>query len=139
MKNSFLPLAIFVACISAASCNNAANTETNSDSTGVRTDTAGTLHDTSSVRPDTSASTFNNQPVDEESRKFITEATSGGQMEVTLGKLAQENGSNARVKEFGAMMIKDHTDATNQLKNIAHSLNVPVSDSLSKMHQHHVE
>jgi len=139
MKNSFLPLAIFVACI-AVSCNNAAHTDANSDSTGVnRTDTAGTLHDTSSVRPDTSTSSVNTQPLDDATRKFITEATSGGNLEVKLGNIAQTNGSNPRVKEFGAMMIKDHTDATNQLKGIAQSLNVPVSDSLSKMHQGHVD
>jgi putative membrane protein len=77
--------------------------------------------------------------LDENSRKFIIEATSGGNLEVKLGNLAQTNGSNPRVKEFGAMMIKDHSDANNQLKNIAQSLNVPVSDSLSKMHQRHVD
>ena len=137
MKNSFLPLVIFVAGIT-ASCNNAANTDTNADSTGVnQRDTA--LRDTSSSRPDTSTSSLNNQPLDEEGRKFITEATSGGNLEVKLGNLAQTNGSNPRVKEFGAMMIKDHSDANNQLKNIAQSFNVPVSDSLSKMHQKHVD
>jgi len=139
MKNSFLPLAIVVTCM-AVSCNNAANRDASSDSTGVnRTDTAGTMRDTTSVRPDTSTSSLNRQPIDEDTRKFITEATSGGNLEVKLGNIAQTNGSNPRVKEFGAMMIKDHTEATNQLKSIAQSLNVPVSDSLSKMHQGHVD
>jgi len=138
MKNYILPFAIIATCIS-SSCNNAANTDNNADSTDViRTDTAGTLHDTTSVRPDTTTTSYN-QPVDEDSRKFITEATSGGMLEVRLGNIAQENGANPRVKEFGAMMIKDHTDATNQLKTIARSLNVNVSDSLMKDHQRHVD
>lgn len=139
MKNSLLPLAVLVTCLT-VSCNNAANTDTNSDSTDVnRTDTAGVLRDTSGVRPDTSTSTLNSQPLDEDSRKFIIEATSGGNLEVKLGNLAQTNGSSPRVKEFGAMMIKDHSDANNQLKNIAQSFNLQVSDSLSKMHQRHVD
>ena len=137
MKNYILPLAIVATCI-AGSCNNAANTDNQTDSANViRTDTSGTLHDTTSVRPDTT--TYSQQPLDENSRKFITEATSGGMLEVRLGNIAQENGSNPRVKEFGAMMIKDHTDATNQLKSIAKSLNVNVTDSLMKEHQRHVD
>jgi len=136
MKNYLLPLAI-VAALTASSCNNASNNSGTSDSTDVRTDTSGALRDTTSVRPDTVSS--NSQPVDDDSRKFMTEATSGGMLEVKLGNIAQENGANPRVKEFGAMMIKDHTDATNQLKTIARSLNVNVSDSLMKEHQHHVD
>ena len=139
MKSFILPFAFITSSI-VCSCNNSSNLDNSADSTAAtHSDTTGLIQDSATVRPESNASSSNTQPVDEACRKFITEATSGGSLEVRLGNLAQENGSNPRVKEFGAMMIKDHTDATNQLKNIAHSLNVQVSDILMKEHQHHVD
>ena len=36
--------------------------------------------------------------------------------EIELGKLASERASNAQVKQYGQMMVKDHTAAGNELK-----------------------
>jgi putative membrane protein len=54
---------------------------------------------------------------------------------VELGQLAQEKSSNASVKEFGGMMVSDHTAANEKLKTIAASKNVklPTSPSVEQM------
>ena len=71
-------------------------------------------------------------PVDKASADFAVEAAHGGMMEVALGKLAQEKGMNNRVKDFGAMMITDHTAADDKLKMIASSKNITLPDGLSE-------
>lgn len=49
---------------------------------------------------------------------FVMKALQGSMMEVELGKLAQQNTSNPRVKAFGEMMINDHQSAGNELRQI---------------------
>jgi putative membrane protein len=71
------------------------------------------------------------KPVQADASNFAVEAANGGMMEVELGKIAQENASNPRVKAFGEMMVKDHTEAGNNLKSIASSLNIALPDSVS--------
>jgi putative membrane protein len=50
---------------------------------------------------------------------FYKKAAEGGTAEVELGKLAQEKSPTASVKEFGAMMVTDHSAANDKLKGIA--------------------
>ena len=58
---------------------------------------------------------------------FAVKAANGGMMEVELGKIAQDNASSPRVKAFGAMMVKDHSEANSNLKGIANSLNIAIA------------
>ena len=62
---------------------------------------------------------------------FAVAAADGGQLEVDLGKLAVEKGSNKKVKAFGAMMVKDHSKANKELKAIAGMKNIKLPDALS--------
>ena len=71
------------------------------------------------------------KPVQADASNFAVEAANGGMMEVELGKIAQDNASSPRVKAFGAMMVKDHTEAGDNLKQIATSLNIALPDSVS--------
>jgi putative membrane protein len=71
------------------------------------------------------------KPVQSDASDFAVQAANGGMMEVILGKVALENASSARVKAFGEMMVKDHTEAGNKLKDIASSLNIALPDSVS--------
>jgi len=63
--------------------------------------------------------------------KFAVEAANGGMAEVILGKLAMEKASDPRVKDFGAMMVKDHSQANAELKKIAAARNITLPDSIS--------
>src|SRR4029453_3801856 len=55
--------------------------------------------------------------------------------EVQLGKMASEKGSNADVKSFGQMMVKDHTQANNDLKKVASQLNVQPPAQIDQKHK----
>jgi putative membrane protein len=50
---------------------------------------------------------------------FVDEAATGGMAEVELGKLASTKGANPEVKEFGQMMVTDHSKANDELKALA--------------------
>ena len=65
---------------------------------------------------------------------FYKDLAEGGLAEVNAGNLAQEKASDAKVKEFAAMMVKDHSAANDKLKSLADSKGVklPSSPSLSQ-------
>jgi len=63
-------------------------------------------------------------PLEKEDAQFAFKAASGGITEVVLGKLAEQKGKNLRVKNFGMMMVKDHTKANNKLMALAKSKNI---------------
>jgi putative membrane protein len=64
---------------------------------------------------------------------FLKSAAEGGMSEVELGQLAQQKATSPAVKDFGAMMVKDHTAANNKLKALAASKQVSLPDSSSVM------
>ena len=64
---------------------------------------------------------------------FLKNAAEGGMAEVELGQLAEQKALNPAVKDFGAMMIKDHTAANQKLKALAASEQVSLPDSPSMM------
>lgn len=77
-------------------------------------------------------------PVDKESSDFAVKAANGGMMEVELGKIAQEKGVSQRVKDFGAMMVRDHGKANDELKAIAGNKNIALPDSVGSDHHDHI-
>jgi putative membrane protein len=64
---------------------------------------------------------------------FFKSAAEGGMSEVELGQLAQQKGASPAVKDFGAMMVKDHTAANDKLKALAASKQISLPDSSSAM------
>lgn len=64
---------------------------------------------------------------------FYKNAAEGGMSEVELGQLAQQKAANPSVKDFGAMMVKDHSAANDKLKALAASKQVSLPDSPSMM------
>ena len=68
-------------------------------------------------------------------QNFIKEAASGGLMEVEMGKYAQQNAMNPRVKSFGAMMVRDHSKANDELKSIATSKNMALPTTMEDKHR----
>ena len=57
-------------------------------------------------------------------RQFVMDRIAGGAREIQLAHLAEQRGASADVKQFAAMMIKDHTKAGEQLKEIAARENI---------------
>jgi putative membrane protein len=59
---------------------------------------------------------------------FYRSLAEGGMAEVDLGKLASDKAADPSVKDFGAMMVKDHSAANQELKSLAASKNVSLPD-----------
>ena len=68
-------------------------------------------------------------------QNFILAAAQGGMTEVRLGDLAAQNGTRADVKDFGQMMVKDHSAINADLKALASQKGVTLPDSLDTKHQ----
>jgi putative membrane protein len=58
---------------------------------------------------------------DNPDESFFKNAAEAGIAEVEAGKMAESKGTSAAVKEFAAMMVKDHSAANAKLKKIAMS------------------
>jgi putative membrane protein len=68
-------------------------------------------------------------------KTFIMKAANGGMTEVEAGKAAAEKGASDAVKDFGTRMVKDHSKANDQLKEVASKMGVSVPDKVDAMHQ----
>ena len=114
-------------------CGNGSNDTTSTDSSTVTTTTT----DTSMSSPSAMSATTDTSMADD--RDFVMEAASGGLMEVTLGNLAKANAASAQVKEFGAMMVTDHTKANNELKAVAAKKNITLPETPMEKQQKHID
>jgi putative membrane protein len=68
---------------------------------------------------------------DEGDAKFAVDAANGGMAEVALGKLAEGKAVNAKVKEFAAMMVADHSKANDELMALAQAKNITLPQAVS--------
>lgn len=66
---------------------------------------------------------------------FIKKAANGGMTEVELGKIAAEKGQSQDVKDFGNRMVKDHSKANDELKEVAGKMNAKVPGKLNAKHK----
>lgn len=82
-----------------------------------------------------SAVLTDNNNVQNKDEDFIKEAANGGLMEVELGKYAQEHAMSPRVKNFGAMMVRDHTKANDELRSLAARKNINVPSTIDDKHR----
>lgn len=138
MKKIILPLSLVASLTFAVGCGGADSTETtNSDSTTTISKTTDTSTDASSSNSQVIGSGTDTSMA--EDREFVMEAASGGLMEVALGKLAATNAASAQVKEFGRMMVADHTKANAELKAVAAKKDITISASPIEKHQKHID
>ena len=72
-------------------------------------------------------------------KNFILAAAQGGMTEVKLGELAATGGMRDDVKEFGQMMVKDHTAINDDLKTLAAQKGITLPHRLAAEHQSMVD
>jgi len=65
---------------------------------------------------------------------FIKEAAQGGMMEVKMGQTAKDHGQNADVKNYGEMLVKDHTKANDKLSKLAGQKGVNLAKEMEPKH-----
>jgi putative membrane protein len=68
-------------------------------------------------------------------RDFYAKAAAGGMAEVETGALAQVKGNSAAVRDFGEMMVRDHTKANDKLKQIAGRKNIELPTEPDAQHK----
>ena len=91
---------------------------TKMDSTG--TDTSG--HGKMAAVPPT---------VSKGDQDFVVNAANGGMTEIRASTIAQQQATDAEVKKYAAMMIKDHTAAADSLKMVASKKNLTLPADIS--------
>lgn len=119
----------FAICFSALafiSCNNS------SDGEAMNADTSNSTANSDSINNSTSgtgSTATNSTPLTKDDSNFVHEAAIGGMMEVEAGNLAQQNAANQSVKDFGGMMVTDHSKANSELQGLAssHALTLPAA------------
>lgn len=72
----------------------------------------------------TSAALAQSKAADKDSVKFIKNAIEANYAEIDAGKLAQEKGNSDAVKQYGAMLVKDHAANNDKAKQVASQLGV---------------
>ena len=125
MKKINVIIPLFLGAVIASCNSNKSGTSTTNDSS---------QNQMSSSKDGSTTPHLNND--DEE---FIKKALGGGMMEVELGKIAQTNASDKQVKEFGEMMVTDHSKAGDELKSLAASKKVQLPDDPLKEHKEHID
>lgn len=74
------------------------------------------------------------QTLNDADKAFVKKAASGGKMEVELGQMAKTKAKSQEVKDFGAMMVKDHGKANDELKQILRKKNMKVPKRMEVKH-----
>lgn len=130
MKTKIFSLLVMGGAIAFAACQGTGDgTPSDTDSTAIESAPDNTRVDD---RDSLSGTTL-----DDNTKDFVMEASSGGMMEVELGQLAQQKATSQRVKDFGAMMVRDHNKANEDLKTaVGGKLTVPAT--MTDKHQRHV-
>ena len=137
MKKLSIPFLFLTATFIFISCNN--RDENGSTDTSNTNSSHSVTDSTRGDKPANTSSTVNNNIApNKESADFVTKAASGGMLEVQLGQLAQQNAKSQRVKDFGNMMVTDHSKANEELKSLAASNNITISPTLLPPHQQHI-
>lgn len=135
IKKSFV---LFMVMLSMAACNNRdenGSTDTsNTNSSKAVTDSTRGDKPSNMIAPQTAGTTATKESID-----FATKAAGGGMMEVEAGKLAQQNAKSQRVKDFGNMMVGDHSKANDELKGLATANNITMPARLPDDLQKHID
>lgn len=132
MKILINACAIGLLTISCFGCNNsgqADSTKDAKDSNTVKMDSAGGSKTSGSI-PTT---------VSKEDAQFVVNTANAGMTEVQMGQIAQQKATGKDVKDFGAMMVTDHTSAGDKLKALAATKNITLPAAISPDMQTNVD
>ena len=116
------------------SCN---NDDSKKDSVEKAND-ANDIKDTTSMSS-AKKDTMGTMAVNDDVADFAVKAANGGMMEVDLGKLAEQKGVSKGVKDFGTMMVKEHSKLNDELKSLAASKNITLPTTVGSDMQKQID
>lgn len=125
-----LPVTLLTLSLFAQACNSNRKSNT-ADSTSTDTTVADTTN-----RP--AGGTTNNMKNGTPVNQFLEQAAIGGMVEVQMGKIGQQKASLQRIKDFAAMIEKDHTEANAQLSTLASTKSFKLPAELPAMKKEHL-
>ena len=139
MKKMNLVLACFVLLTFVTACNDSGTSTTTTTTTDNTTSQTGDTSTTNNTAATTPTNTTSNLPLNKEDSTFVTKAAMGSLMEIQAGTLAQQKATNDRVKSFAAMMVNDHTKASNELTSLVSGRGMMLSTTLPPDMQKHMD
>ena len=120
----YTALALGTVVLGATACNNG-----NPDS--VKEAKTDNFKNTDSLNQQKSVTDSSTAVPSKNDEAFMDNAAAGGQLEVLLGQIAQNNARSQRVKDFGAMMVRDHGQGGNEIRSLASAKQIFLPDSIS--------
>jgi len=126
MKKSVFPIAGILLMAGVTACTNNTDQTTATDSTTMTT----TDTTTAGMNAGANNTTYSNAKLNEGDSAFVMKAAAGGMTEVQGGQVAQQNAQNDRVKNFGQMMVTDHSQANQQLQNLLQAKGMSMPSNL---------
>ena len=67
--------------------------------------------------------------------RFVNDVVAGNTAEIELSRIASERATNPEVKQFAQMMVREHTTAGNELKQVLTQHNMQVRDVMDEKHR----
>ncbi|TDQ11883.1 DUF4142 domain-containing protein [Pedobacter metabolipauper] len=139
MKNKTLVALLFASAIGMQACNSSKNDSNATDSSITDSGSVISATDTLPVADSLAVTDSLTRDPGKYPTEFMTQAAIGGMMEIAAAKVAQKNAADPKVKEFAALMIKDHTAASNELSGIARSKEFSLPSTLPAKEQMHLD
>lgn len=79
--------------------------------------------------------TTQQQTLNQNDQQFVVQAAWAGTAEIRLSQLAKDRAGTDEIRDFGQHMIHDHTEANQELRQLAMNKGTPVSEELDQEHQ----
>ena len=130
---------VIAAMVIATACNNSESSKMSSDTTTRNNANSNNLSANDGAMNNNGSTAANNNGANDNSiqkdAQFMMKAAQINMEEIALGKLAQQKGNTAHVKELGKMMETEHAKASAELMELARSKSVslPVAASAEAM------
>ncbi len=134
MKRNFLSILLLSGAALVWSCGNSgSSSDTNNDTAGQN------ANNVEATNANNNGATGNTTPLNEADRQFVMDAAMADMMEIQSANIAQQNAMSQAVKDYAAMMLRDHTASSNELKTLATSRNTMLTDSLPADARQHMD
>ncbi len=116
-------------------CSKTETTHTTITRETAATDTYATSTTSTAMTASTSTMATPSIAVAPADQDFIAAAAKGGMAEVAMGEMGVQRSANAEVKAFSERIVKDHTNANNELTQLASTRGVTLPVDMGEDHK----